>query len=111
MEFGINLECGVFWKKTSVDKCNTRSGGWINSNKSISEEGDFTFIREMRVVPFKDFPEFEIRKNLNIRKILVTPKIFLKLRFICSKLLVLPETPNPYAEYVVINLLEKLKSF
>ena len=29
------------------------------------------------LVTFKGYPVFEIRKNLNLRKILVTPKIFL----------------------------------
>ena len=33
----------------------------------------------------RDFLVFEIRKNLNLRKILVTPKIFLKSRFHCTK--------------------------
>ena len=33
-----------------------------------------------------DFLVFEIRKNLDLRKILVTPKIFLKSRFHCTKL-------------------------
>ena len=32
----------------------------------------------------RDFLVFEIRKNLDLRKILVTPKIFLKSRFHCS---------------------------
>ena len=35
------------------------------------------------LVTFKGFPVFEIRKNLNLRKILVTPKIFLKSRVLC----------------------------
>ena len=35
-------------------------------------------------VTFKGFPVFEIRKNLDLRKILSTPKIFLKSRFHCS---------------------------
>ena len=33
---------------------------------------------------FKGFLVFEIRKNLDLRKIFVTPKIFLKLRFHCT---------------------------
>merc|ERR1712085_172039 len=36
------------------------------------------------LVPFKGFLVFEIRKNLDLRKILVTPKIFLKSRFHCT---------------------------
>ena len=36
------------------------------------------------LVTFKGFPVFEIRKNLDLRKILVTPKIFLKSRFHCT---------------------------
>ena len=35
------------------------------------------------LVTFNGFPEFEIRKNLDLRKILSTPKIFLKSRFHC----------------------------
>ena len=35
-------------------------------------------------VTFKGFPVFEIRKNLDLRKILSTPKIFLKSRFHCT---------------------------
>ena len=31
------------------------------------------------------FLVFEIRKNLDLRKILVTPKIFLKSRFVCTQ--------------------------
>ena len=37
------------------------------------------------LVTFKGFPVFEIRKNLDLRKILSTPKIFLKSRFHCSQ--------------------------
>ena len=37
------------------------------------------------LVTFKGFPVFEIRKNLDLRKILSTPKIFLKSRFHCIK--------------------------
>ena len=36
------------------------------------------------LVTFKGFPVFEIRKNLDLRKILSTPKIFLKSRFHCT---------------------------
>ena len=36
------------------------------------------------LVTFKGFPVFEIRKNLDLRKILSTPKIFLKSRFQCT---------------------------
>ena len=36
------------------------------------------------LVTFKGFPVFEIRKNLDLRKVLVTPKIFLKSRFHCT---------------------------
>ena len=32
----------------------------------------------------RDFLVFEIRKNLDLRKILITPKIFLKSRFHCT---------------------------
>ena len=39
------------------------------------------------LVTFKGFPVFEIRKNLDLRKILSTPKIFLKSRFHCTVLL------------------------
>ena len=35
------------------------------------------------LVTFNGFPVFEIRKNLDLRKILSTPKIFLKSRFHC----------------------------
>merc|ERR1712008_431999 len=35
------------------------------------------------LVTFNGFPVFEIRKNLDLRKILPTPKIFLKSRFHC----------------------------
>ena len=38
------------------------------------------------LVTFNGFPEFEIRKNLDLRKILSTPKIFLKSRFHCMKI-------------------------
>ena len=38
------------------------------------------------LVTFNGFPVFEIRKNLDLRKILVTPKIFLKSRFHCTKM-------------------------
>ena len=34
-------------------------------------------------IVIRDFLVFEIRKNLDLRKILVTPKIFLKSRFHC----------------------------
>ena len=37
------------------------------------------------LVTFNGFPVFEIRKNLDLRNILVTPKIFLKSRFYCTK--------------------------
>ena len=36
------------------------------------------------LVTFNSFPVFEIRKNLDLRKIFVTPKIFLISRFHCS---------------------------
>ena len=36
------------------------------------------------LVTFKGFPVFEIRKNLDLRKTLSTPKIFLKSRFHCT---------------------------
>ena len=36
------------------------------------------------LVIFKGFSVFEIKKNLDLRKILVTPKIFLKSRFHCT---------------------------
>ena len=36
------------------------------------------------LVTFKGFPVFEIRKNLDLRKILSTPKIFLISRFHCT---------------------------
>ena len=36
------------------------------------------------LVPFKGFSVFEIRKKLDLRKILVTPRIFLKSRFVCT---------------------------
>ena len=36
------------------------------------------------LVTFNGFLVFEIRKNLNLRKILVTPKIFLKSRVHCT---------------------------
>ena len=39
------------------------------------------------LVTFKGFPAFEIRKNLDLRKNLVTPKIFLKSRFVCTRAL------------------------
>ena len=35
------------------------------------------------LVTFNGFPVFEIRKNLDLRKVLLTPKIFLKSRFHC----------------------------
>ena len=35
------------------------------------------------LVPFKGFPVFEIRKNLDLGKILGVTKIFLKSRFVC----------------------------
>ena len=35
---------------------------------------------------FKGFLVFEIGKNLNLRKIFVTPKVFLKSRFHCIRL-------------------------
>ena len=38
------------------------------------------------LVTFNGFPVSEIRKNLDLRKILSTPKIFLKSRFHCSSL-------------------------
>ena len=37
------------------------------------------------LVTFNGFPVFEIRKNLDLRKILSTPKIFLKSRFHCTQ--------------------------
>ena len=41
-----------------------------------------------KVMPFQGFLlVFEIRKNLDLRKILVTPKIFLQSRFHCTFLL------------------------
>ena len=44
----------------------------------------------------RDFLVFETRKNLDLRKILVTPKIFLKSRFHCTKLgIFLPESEIP----------------
>ena len=39
------------------------------------------------LVTFKGFSVFEIRKNLDLRKILVTPIIFLKSRVHCTVLL------------------------
>ena len=36
-------------------------------------------------VTFDGFSVFEIRKDLDLRKILSTPKIFLKSRFHCTK--------------------------
>ena len=44
---------------------------------------------------------FEIRKNLDLRKILFTPKIFLKSRFHCSflKSHVLRKIPNFYKSF------------
>ena len=36
------------------------------------------------LVTSKGFPVFEIRKNLDLRKILSTPKIFLKSTFHCT---------------------------
>ena len=36
------------------------------------------------LVTFIGFPVFEIRKNLDLRKIFSTPKIFLKSRFHCT---------------------------
>ena len=39
------------------------------------------------LVTFKGYPVFEIRKNLDLRKILFPPKIFLKSRFHCTVLL------------------------
>ena len=41
------------------------------------------------LVTFKGFPVFEIRKNLDLRKILSTPKIFLKSRFHCTIILLM----------------------
>ena len=45
----------------------------------------FTLQTYALLVTFNGFPVFEIRKNLNLRKILSTPKIFLKSRFHCTK--------------------------
>ena len=39
------------------------------------------------LVDFNGIPVFEIRKNLDLRKIFSTPKIFLKSRFHCTRLL------------------------
>ena len=36
------------------------------------------------LVTFNGFPVFDIRKNLDLRKILVAAKIFLKSRFHCT---------------------------
>ena len=38
------------------------------------------------LVTFEGFPVFKIRKNLDLRKILSTPKNFLKSRFHCTTL-------------------------
>ena len=40
------------------------------------------------LVTFNGFPVFEIRKNLDLRKFLSTPKIFLKSRFHCTTVLI-----------------------
>ena len=56
------------------------------STKLVKSIKDKAFI-----LTFMGFPVFEIRKNLDLRKILVTPKIFLKSRSICNqKILPLP---------------------
>ena len=41
-------------------------------------------VRFARLCFFKDFHVFEIRKNVDLRKILVTPKIFLKSTVHCA---------------------------
>ena len=46
------------------------------------------------LVTFKGFPVFEIRKNLDLRKILSTPKIFLKSRFHCIMKMYIVEEPT-----------------
>ena len=53
------------------------------------------------LVTFKGFPVFEIRKNLDLRKILSTPKIFLKSRFHCTaKKKVSYRQPEPMTESI-----------
>ena len=58
----------------------------IKSNKSKTFALFHVFILQTYtlLVTFKGFPLFEIRKNLDLRKILSTPKIFLKSRFHCT---------------------------
>ena len=60
-----------------------------------------TFIHHLVIyyvlsIIIRDFLAFEIRKNLDLRKILVTPKIFLKSRFHC--------TTNFYLNYRCLRL-------
>ena len=56
VEVGINVEGGIFWKKL-VHKCNKLRG--VEGGKSLRNQwcfffkiskGDFTFIREARVI-------------------------------------------------------------
>ena len=53
------------------------------------EQSDICIVSDVNFVKlcfFKGFLVFEIRKNLDLRKILVIPKIFLKSRFHCTGL-------------------------
>ena len=54
----------------------------------------FTLQTYALLVTLNGFPVFEIRKNLDLRKILSTPKIFLKSRFHCTYLVNRLEKPS-----------------
>ena len=55
-----------------------------NEYKTFALFHVFIFQTYALLVSFNGFPVFEIRKNLDLRKILSTPKIFLKSRFHCT---------------------------
>ena len=56
---------------------------WQSKAMNISHLHCFILQTYALLVTLHVFPEFEIRKNLDLRKILSTPKIFLKSRFHC----------------------------
>ena len=53
----------------------------------MKEQEDICIVSDVyfaKLCFFKDFLVFEIRKNFDLRKGLLTPKIFLKSRFHCT---------------------------
>ena len=50
----------------------------------------------------RDFLGFEIRKNLDLRKFLVTPKIFLRSRFHCKRIFIIKKRQDNFLTNLAI---------